>query len=89
MVKADNGSVMHQDLLETDRHVHMEFMCTTLPTTIMTGSFLSYVHHSRQTQTPTVTCLYALLQSLQLTEFDSQLMITDMFTVLFYRWCQR
>ena len=64
MAKVGIGSVMHQDLLETGQHVHMDFMCTMLPTTIMTGSWLSYVHYSRQTQTLTVTCLYALLQSL-------------------------
>ena len=57
MVKVGSGSVMYQGLLETGQHVHMDFICTTLPTTIMTGSFLYYVHHSRQTQTPTVTCL--------------------------------
>ena len=93
------GSVLHQVLLEIGRHVHMEFMCTTLLTSIMTGSSLSYVHHSRQTQ------LYISGHTVHIdiengvtftsynhyfnhTEFDPQL-VTDIFTVLFYRWCLR
>ena len=99
LVKVGNGSVLHQGLLETGWHVHMEFMCTTLLTSIMTGSSLSYVHHSRQTQ------LYISGHTVHIdienyvtftsynhyfnhTEFDPQL-ITDIFTVLFYRWCLR
>ena len=49
--KAGNGSVLHQGLLETGQHVHMEFTYTTLLTSIMIGSSLSYVHHSRHLTT--------------------------------------
>ena len=52
--------VLHQVLLETGRHVHMEFMCTTLLTSIMIGSSLSYVHHSRY-----LTTFQSLLRNIE------------------------
>ena len=99
MAKTGNGSVLHQGLLETGWHVHMEFMCTKLLTSIMMRSSLSYVHHSRQTQpyisghTVHMTLKYGVTFTsynhyFNHTEFDPQL-ITDIFTVLFYRWCLR
>ena len=77
----------------------MEFTCRTLLTSIMIGSFLSYVHHSRQTQpyisghTVHMTLKFGVTFTsynhyFNHTEFDPQL-ITDIFTVLFYRWCLR